>query len=497
MNWIGYDKIMIRLFLTIFIFLSIAQSGFASYDVNQNCKNAWMLLMDLKIEEAKQLLKKEILINPENYYAYYLNQTCDAYAFVINSNDEKYETFVGNFERRREIMDDNDTDSPYYLACLAEMQLQVGVFSILKGSHLSGLRMSYSSYKNTYKNLDKFPDFKQSLKLDGFFNVSISNVPPFVKWAVSFFGVSANPEYGFDVLYNNYETQKNIKGINAESALYIILTAKINKTPEMVYDFTCELDSNISQTFVHKYFKANVAYRTGKNEEALATLQQIDIDEYPYVDIIYSYLMGKILLRKLDDNAGYYFSRYLSHIEKEEYVKEMNYNLALFSLINNNRLKYKEYCEIVRSEGKDINERDREALYDASLDYFPDVNLVKARLSIDGGYFNEFEVALKSFELSKNKLLAYELEYFFLKGRFDAENNNSEMAINEFMKVIELGEGEDYYFASEAALRLGYIYESIGEKDLAKYYYKKSINLYNSDYYEYIKDKATKGLMRL
>jgi tetratricopeptide (TPR) repeat protein len=357
--------------------------------------------------------------------------------------------------------------------------------------------MSYSSYKNTYNNLDKFPDFKQSLKLDGFFNVSISNVPPFVKWAVSFFGVSANPEYGFNVLYNNYESQKNIKGINAESALYIILTAKINKTPEVVYDFTKTLDTNISQTFIHTYFRSNVAYRTGKNEEALATLQQIDIDEYPYVDIIYSYLMGKILLRKLDDNAGYYFSRYLSHIEKEEYVKEMNYNLALFSLINNNRLKYKEYCEIVRSEGKDINERDREALYDASLDYFPDVNLVKARLLLDGGYFTEFEEAIKLYQSTNNELLPYKLEYLFLMGKFYALSDNNNHAINQFTKVIELGKDEDYYFASEAALRLGVIYKRMGKIELAKQNFDKSIKLYKSNYYEYIEDKATKGLKSL
>jgi len=497
MNWVGYDKIMKRLFLTIIIFLSIAQSVVAGYDVNQNCRTAWMLLMDLKIEEAKQILEKEIELNPENYYAYYLDQTCDAYAFVINSNDEKYELFVDNFERRREIMDNNDMDSPYYLACLAEMQLQVGVFSILKGSHLSGLRKSYSAYKNTYNNLDKFPDFKQSLKLDGFFNVAISNVPPFVKWAVSFFGVSANPDYGFDVLYNNYESQKNIQGINAEAALFIILTAKINKTPEMVYDFTTSLDTNISQTFIHKYFKANVAYRTGKNEEALATLQQINIEEYPYVDIIYSYLMGKILLRKLDDNAGYYFSRYLDNIDKEEYVKEMNYNLALVSLLKNNRLQYSEYCEIVRDEGKDINERDREALYDANLDYFPDINLVKARLLLDGGYLDKFEESIKLFESTNNELLAYDLEYYFLMGRFYAIHGNYNQAIVQFDKVLELGEEEDYYFASEAALRLGNIYEDKGESDLAKTYYKKSINLYQSDFYEYIEDKAIKGLKKI
>ena len=488
---------MFRVLLFLLFFTSIVQTSQGAYDVNQNCKDAWMLLMDLRIREAKQIITNEIINNPENYYAYYLDQTCDAYALIINSNESDYEDFLDDYDKRREIMDDKDVDSPYYLACLSEMQLQVGIFNILNGSHLSGLRKAYSSYKNAYRNLDKYPDFKQSLKLDGFFNVAISNVPPFVKWAVSFFGVSANPEYGFKTLYDNYETQKEIEGINAESALYIILTAKINKTPELVYDFTHSLDSSVSQTFIHKYFKANIAYRTGKNEEALAIMQQININNYPYVDIIYSYLMGKILLRKLDGNAGYYILRYLENLQKDEYVKEMNYKLALVSLIEGNRLKYTEYCGIVQNEGKDINERDREALYDASLDYFPDVNLVKARILIDGGYIEKAEIELQKFDNNADNLLVYKLEYLFLNAKLFTETGNKHIAINKFKEVIDLGENEDYYFASEAALRLANIYESKGENELAKKYFSKSIKLYKNNYYEYIEDKAVKGLKRV
>ncbi len=473
------------------------QNAKASYDVDNNCKTAWMLLMDLKINEAKQLLKEEIQQKPENYYAYYLDQTCDAYALIINSGEDKYKAFLENYENRRNIMDDNDTDSPYYLACMAEMQLQVGIFNILNGDRLSGLHKAYSSYNNTYKNLKKFPGFNQSLKLDGFFNVAISNVPPFVRWAVSFFGVSANPSYGFKVLNENYESQKNIKGINAESALFVILTAKINKTPKLVYNFTKSLDSTISKTFIHKYFKANIAYRIGKNEEALATLQQININDYPYVDIIYSYLMGKILLRKLDNNAGYYFEKYLKNLKKEEYVKEINYKLALFYLINNNPTKYVELCKIVRSEGKDINERDREALYDANLDYKPNVNLAKAKLLLDGGYFDKSAKALSAYAANSDSLLAYKLEYIFLCGRLNVENGNIDLAIKQFKEVMNLGKDEDYYFASEAALRLGNIYENMGDDTSAIKYFKKSSKLYNSSYYEYIDDKASKGIARL
>ncbi len=185
---------MRRLILLISLFIGLSLQSKAAYEVNENCKDAWMLLIDLKIDQAKELLAKEIKINPKNYYAYYLDQSCDAYKLLINSNEEEYEAFIENYYKKREIMDEKDTDSPYYLACYSEMELQLGIFNIINGSHISGLRKAYSGYKNVYQNLEKYPDFKPSLKLDGFFNVAISNIPPFVKWAASFFGVNTKTE---------------------------------------------------------------------------------------------------------------------------------------------------------------------------------------------------------------------------------------------------------------------------------------------------------------
>ncbi len=485
---------MAKIIFSFLFLFSLSQKVVAVYDVNENCKKAWMLVMDLRIDQAKKLLAEEIRTNPQNYYAYYLEQTCDVFRLLINSSDAEYEAFVKNFEKKREIMDGKDEDSPYYLSCNAEMELQVSVFSVMHGAQWSGLTKGYSAYKNVYRNIDRFPSFQPNRKLDGFFNVAIANLPPFVKWAISFFGVKVNMENGFRTLNQYYQTQKNVEGLNAEAALYMILAAKINKTPERVYDFTKSLNSDVANTFIHSYFRANIAYRTGRNEEALKTLQQITHNENGIADVIYSYLMGKVLLRKLDPRAEHYLKRYLSHLEKKEYLKEMNYNLGLFYFLQGNQEKYLNYCEIVKKQGMDLNERDREALYDASLDYPPDVNLVKARLSLDGGYLEEYQKAMKSFEAGHEKIYAYDIESHFLKGRYEAMLKNSNLAIAEFKKVIELGEDEDYYFACEAALRLGKIYQEMGQKSLAAEYYKKSTKQYKSDYYEYIEDKARKAL---
>jgi len=486
---------MIRyVFVFILIFTGFSNAE-AAYDVNKRCQKAWMLIMDFEFEEASKLLDLEISENPQNYFAYYLDQTSDAYQLFINGTEQDYELFVDEYERKRDIMDGQDEDSPYYLSCDSEMKIQLGLFNILEGEEFSGLKKMYFAYKEVYKNLEKFPDFEPSVKLDGFFNVAIGNLPPFVKWAVSFFGVKANIEGGYKKLFQNFELQKNRPGLNAESALYLIFTAKINKTPERIYEFTQSLDSSIANTFVHQYFRANVAYRTGHNEEALKVLSVMDCDKNEYTRLITDYLRGKVLMRKLDPHADIYLKRYLANHRKLEYYKEINYKLALFYLFKGDEKNYIKHKQLTIEHGTDLQERDREALYDAQIYEPPKINLIKAQLLFKGGYEQESKQKLKLIDFDEIEFLGQKMDYLLLKGKMAERDLKTAEAINYYNQVIEIGEDEEYSNACEAAMLLGYIYKKQDKEELAYQYFKKSIKLYKSEYYEYIEDKARKGNM--
>lgn len=489
---------VIRISALLFTMLLSLNYAFGQYQVDENCKEAWLLLMDLRIKEAKRLLDKELENNPANYYALYLKQTCDAYVLFINSDEDDYEDFLEDYETLRNVMDDKYIDSPYYLMCKSEMDIQVCYFRVIHGSVFGGIRKGYSGYREVYHNLDQYPDFLPSLKLDGFFNSSLSNLPPFIRSAIAVFGVSSDFYYGMKTLKSVYEMQKSLKGINAESALFILFAAKINKTPEMVYEFTQSFDKEgIGDLFLPKYFKANIEYRTGRNEQSLMTLSELHYENSQYAELIYNYMMGKVLLRKLDQNSGYFIEKYLENLKKEEYFKEMTYNLAVSFLLKGDKKKYNELCRIVREKGSDINERDREALYDASLDYEPEILLVKSRLLLDGRYIRRFEKVIQNYEKESRNELPYQLEYFFLKGRYYYLKNEKVKAITCFKKVLNMGQDEEYYFSCEAACYLGKIYEVEGDKNTAVMYYKKSVKLYKDKYYEYIGNLAEKALKRL
>ena len=94
-------------------------------------------------------------------------------------------------------------------------------------------------------------------------------------------------------------------------------------------------------------------------------------------------------------------------------------------------------------------------------------------------------------------MLPRQLEYYLLTGRYYVMAGDTESAIINFKKVIESGANAGYYFASDAALRLGSVYEAERRFQEAKKYYQLAGDLYKSDYYEYIDDKAEKGLRRV
>jgi hypothetical protein len=488
---------LIRLVIfSAFFLLSAASQLKAQYQITDNCILAWEQIMDLKLNSAQETIEKELKANPNNYYAYYLEQNREALALLINPSETLFDKYEERYDKRMDFLEDKDKNSPYYLACRSELLLQTCIFSVLYGEKLSGIRKGYQAYKATNQNKEKFPDFLLSKKLDGFFNVALSNLPSFVQWAASVFGVSGDADTGVSLLKSYYQQVKDQPGINLDAAVFVILPYKLNREPYKAYDFILTLDSALLKYKIINYFYINTAYRSGRNELAYKALQAFDLSSIEEKFIPYDYMMGKVLLRKLDQGAITHFKNYLRFTNNENYIKETFYNMALFYLINGNTDQFKYYKQQANDNGKAVNERDREAVYDSELDYIPDINLTKAKLLVEGGYFDLAKEYLDKFENEKSTFLPYQLEYNLLNGRILEYNNDIENCIAAYKTVINKGSDEDYYFASEAALRLGGVYFDRNKKQ-AKSWFEKSIDLYQSNFYEYIEEIAKRELRSL
>lgn len=481
-------------FLVAFIFSF--QSAFAEYKVTENMTKAWQALFDLDFATAKDLVQKELKENPKNYYAYYVDQHIDAYLMMINASQEDYENFIKQFEFRRSIMDNQNIDSPYYQLCEAEMQLQMGIFNVIYGDRITGIRRAYGAYNKFYKAQKEHPDFIYNKKMIGMFNIALSNLPPFVKYAANTFGISGDYDTGFKIMNQYLHDVKDIKGINTEAALYIILGYKLNKEPEKAFQFLQSIDTSIINYRLLKYFYANVAWASGRNNQAINLLSEFKVEELKSEFLPYNYMAGKMQMRNLDKQAEINFLYFLRKTKREGYLKEINYYLAQYYLINGDLAKFQKYKQLASEKGNEVTERDRETTYDCQLDYVPNPTLVKGKLLMDGGYTDRFKKNIENFRIENETPLPYKLEYYLLMGRYFEQKKSDQQAIDSYKKVIASGSDSDYYFASEAALRLGMYYEN-KNKELSLTFYNEALDLYDSEYYEYIKELATKGIGRL
>ena len=89
--------------------------------------------------------------------------------------------------------------------------------------------------------------------------------------------------------------------------------------------------------------------------------------------------------------------------------------------------------------------------------------------------------------------MPYKLEYNLLRGRVLLSEGNTYEALSNFKKVLSEGEDVDYYFSCEAAIRLGWIYLDTNT-EAARKYFEEALDLYQSEFYEYLEEIARREL---
>jgi hypothetical protein len=395
-------------------------------------------------------------------------------------------------------MDEDDETSPYHLMLEGEMYLHLGLSYLKFGNKVNGARKVYSAYKLIEDNEELFPDFIMDDKMSGMFDMMFANIPPVVRWAARIIGLNGDLEGGFEKIMNYHDSVITIPGFAEESILVVNFAYKLTWNEPEGYEFLKNLDPRFYESTLVSYFYANLASWSAENDLALEILGSIDKDriEVPFYGM--DYLTGRCKLYKLDKNADEYFITYLNNFPGKDYKKDVCNRLSWHYYVLGDRPAFLRYKEMVSRVGEDLRDRDREAILESELPYDPKLELLKARLLFDGGYYEKAEDELKKLAISDLELVPYLLEYHYRKGRIFQKTGRTDRAVQELARTIQLGRDEDYTFATRAALALGEIYTELDKKDLAIEYYELCLDLYDSDHTaEGVENKAEKKLEAL
>jgi tetratricopeptide (TPR) repeat protein len=127
----------------------------------------------------------------------------------------------------------------------------------------------------------------------------------------------------------------------------------------------------------------------------------------------------------------------------------------------------------------------------------PDVRLLKARILFDGGYYE------KAYQFLKNRGAEFtyqpriQLEYTYRMGRILHRLGKTAEARQYYEQTISLGEQQPWYFACNAALQTGYLLEEKNDRENARIYYRKCLNMRPKEYASGLHAKAKARLNRL
>lgn len=462
---------------------------------------AYHHILALRFDKGLALLEAERKKNPASPALAFVSDYHFFLKSFINEDVKAFESEITDFESRLAILKKGDNHSPYYHYCQAELLVHQAALRFKFRDYVRGANNVRDAYNLLEKNIKLFPAFKPHYKSMGMLQVLVGTVPPKFSWVTAMLGMEGDIEAGMQKInsfrrapYLNPETEM----LKEEALfLYSFLQLHIVKEKEESWKEIEAATRDYRTNLLHCYARASVGMHCKKTDEVISTLRNRPRGEEYARFYFLDYMLGTAYLHKQDSNAAMYLKIFVSLFKGENYIKDAYRKLAWHYLCQGDESKYGVYMTLVKSKGKDQVDEDKDALKEATSSERPESRILKARLLFDGGYYSQALNILTPLSNEKWKRPKDNTEYVYRLARIYHETKEEAKAISHYLKTIELGKAQTWYFAANSSLQLGHIYERRGQYTLASYYFKQAMNFPNDEYKTSIDQKAKAGLQRI
>jgi hypothetical protein len=487
-----------KLFLNLLPGLFFTAPAFTQhFDFNERCREAYNLVQALRFDEAKALLLKEKNENPGNLISIFVENYIDIISVYISEDESLFDALEANQQKRLVQLKKGDAASPYYLYTQAEVLIQWAFARLKFGEYLNAFTEVKKAYGLLEDNQKKFPGFIANKKSIGILHCLVGAIPDQYKWGANVMGMQGTIQQGLSEIRAiiDYSKTNDFIFIQETYLYYAFLSLYLQKDDATAWNIVKNLDTKTN--LINTFSVSSIAMRTGRNDIAVNVLQNRPTGSqyfnYPYLD----FMLGLAKLRKLDTDANVYFEKFIKSFQGKNYIKEAYQKLAWHALIHNNTSKYYEYMNLVKTKGDAVIDDDKQALYEAEQGKKPDVTLLKSRILFDGGYYKDALKLLEGKSVNDFSDAKDKTEFTYRAARIYHAGGDSEKAKGFYAATIKNGESLQYYFAASSALQLGLIYEKEKNNEKAKYYFKKCIDMPNTEYKTSLDSQAKAGLNRI
>lgn len=482
--------------LTVCLFLCL--SGFANplhfppdvqWSFDEPTQQVYNMVLNLEIDDARLRIP-----TPETAQQQYVIALADALELLITEDGEKFSDYEERFNQLLERK--TKLTSPEDLFLQAEIRLQ-WCFVYLKFGHefdaALNLRQAYFTIQEIKT---RFPRFEAVKKTSGVLEVLVGSVPQKYNWVLGLLGMEGSTKKGMDELD---ALRKSAGPLTFETSVIIaLLQGFLFQQPETGLTSIRELLAKNPDHKLILFLGSALAIKSGQSKEAVTMLDSLGQQRQGLPIYYADYLRGELHLYKgeyLNSISSYRW--FIQHYAGQNGVKDAYYKIGLCYWLNGNTNDAQATFKQAKSEGKEASESDKYAARSLSEDELPHVQLTKARYATDGGYLDEATKILSSLSPSDLPTKRDQVEYLYRKARVAHKGNLLDDAKRFYQQCIELNSNESWYYAPNACLQLGYIYQQEGDLSLAKNSFMQALTYNRHEYKNSIDSKARSAIAQM
>jgi tetratricopeptide (TPR) repeat protein len=491
----------IRALLTTILFFVINNiNAIGHFEFSPLARSAYEKAMALRFAEATNLIGQLRSAEPDNLMAYFVENYVDCLRIFVGEEKSDYDKLLKNEEKRLDILRGGDSNSPYCLFTQAHTRLLWAMNKAKFGDYVSAFNATSTAFELLERNQKKFPAFMPNKMSLGVLHAVVGTIPDNYKWGLKLVsGMNGTAEQGQSEVEEVIRYAKNNDFVFEQEAIiiYSFLMLQLNTQNDNMWSVVNNPKIKPKESLLGAFALANAALRTGRNDKAIEILQNRPSSGAYYSFLYLDYMMGLAKMYRGDNDADIYLKRFATQFKGRNYIKEAYQRLAWQDLLRGSLKDYKGWMLSALTMGRTDIGGDKNALKEAKSGVAPEPNLLRARLYFDGGYFQKAFDYLKTKNEESFSNTSQKLEYSYRMGRILQMLKKNNEAIPYFDKTIQNGKNEKFYFACNAALQLGSIYEASSQKVKAREFYKYCLTLNPDDHADALHAKAKAGLSRV
>jgi len=493
---------MKRLLFSSLLFLISIRAFGSGFEFTDNCKAAYADMLELNFNKASAILSKEKAIRPDNGAVYFIEHYTDFLKAFISEEDADFFQLKNNLDKRLEAIERKSGVSPWVKMTQGEMLLQLAIVKLKRKEYLSAGYYVRRSYKLLEENHKQYPNFIPNMKALGFFHAVIGAVPENYKWLSNLVGLHGTIEQGgneLSFLINRLSENNEFSFLKPEACfLKIFIATHLEKDFPSALALLEKVKTQLgpdNPLFV--FLEANTLIAAGQPSNALEILKSFEQPKSQYTLYYLNYLSGMLKLNNLDFEAAKDFTNFVTGFKGNSFQKSAYHKLAWICLLKNDTAGYISYKAKVKVTGNDFTDEDKQAQKEALSTESPNIYLLRSRLLFDGGNYNEALAELAGTPSGNFVKYKDQLEFTYRLARIFDKKGQTEKAIQYYTTTYTNGMRAEYYFAANAALNNGLLYETKGDKANARFWFNNCLALRDHEYQNSIDQKAEAGINRI